>query len=192
MFSRSLQAAEEYYRASLGLLIVLQGLDASGKDSTIKHVTSGLNPQGVEVRSFKRPSAAEVREHAGQPIGPAASIFVIVLAQSEATARTYAARHEEAFSAASDLVGLGAANVDPDHQERLELKAAAFQPRHDSPVELEHHHDKQRAVDRPYYRDRERPAVRDHDQVVDTTDKHPDRDREQRDGDRHEHNALAA
>jgi len=43
MFSRSLQAAEEYYRASLGLLIVLQGLDASGKDSTIKHVMSGLN-----------------------------------------------------------------------------------------------------------------------------------------------------
>jgi polyphosphate kinase 2 (PPK2 family) len=47
---------------SLGLLIVLQGLDASGKDGTIKHVMSGLNPQGVEVRSFKQPSAAEL-EH---------------------------------------------------------------------------------------------------------------------------------
>jgi len=45
-----------------GLLIVLQGLDASGKDGTIKHVMSGLNPQGVEVRGFKQPSAAEL-EH---------------------------------------------------------------------------------------------------------------------------------
>jgi SulP family sulfate permease len=38
-------------------------------------------------------------------------MFVIVLAQSAATARTYTARHEEAFSADGDLVGLGAANV---------------------------------------------------------------------------------
>jgi PPK2 family polyphosphate:nucleotide phosphotransferase len=49
-------------QGALGLLIVLQGLDASGKDGTIKHVMSGLNPQGVEVRSFKQPSAAEL-EH---------------------------------------------------------------------------------------------------------------------------------
>jgi polyphosphate kinase 2 (PPK2 family) len=44
------------------LLIVLQGLDASGKDSPIKHVMSGLNPQGVAVRSFKRPSREDL-EH---------------------------------------------------------------------------------------------------------------------------------
>jgi PPK2 family polyphosphate:nucleotide phosphotransferase len=49
-------------QSALGLLIVLQGLDAAGKDSTIKHVMSGVNPQGVEVRSFKQPSAAEL-EH---------------------------------------------------------------------------------------------------------------------------------
>jgi PPK2 family polyphosphate:nucleotide phosphotransferase len=49
-------------QSALGLLIVFQGLDASGKDGTIKHVMSGLNPQGVEVRSFKQPSAAEL-EH---------------------------------------------------------------------------------------------------------------------------------
>ena len=47
-------------QTAFGLLIVLQGLDASGKDGTIKHVMSGLNPQGVEVRSFKQPSAAEL------------------------------------------------------------------------------------------------------------------------------------
>jgi PPK2 family polyphosphate:nucleotide phosphotransferase len=41
------------------LLIILQGMDAAGKDSTIKHVMSGVNPQGVEVTSFSEPSAEE-------------------------------------------------------------------------------------------------------------------------------------
>lgn len=45
---------------TFGVLLVLQGLDASGKDSTIKHVMSGVNPQGVEVRAFKQPSAEEL------------------------------------------------------------------------------------------------------------------------------------
>ena len=42
------------------VLIVLQAMDAAGKDSLIKHVMSGLNPQGVEVHSFKQPSAEEL------------------------------------------------------------------------------------------------------------------------------------
>ena len=42
------------------ILVVLQGIDAAGKDSTIKHVLSGLNPQGVGVTSFKVPSAEEL------------------------------------------------------------------------------------------------------------------------------------
>jgi PPK2 family polyphosphate:nucleotide phosphotransferase len=42
------------------VLIVLQAMDAAGKDSVIKHVMSGLNPQGVEVHSFKQPSAEEL------------------------------------------------------------------------------------------------------------------------------------
>jgi len=45
---------------TFGMLLVLQGLDASGKDSTIKHVMSGLNPQGVAVRAFKQPSAEDL------------------------------------------------------------------------------------------------------------------------------------
>jgi PPK2 family polyphosphate:nucleotide phosphotransferase len=45
---------------TFGVLLVLQGLDAAGKDSTIKHVMSGVNPQGVEVRAFKQPSAEEL------------------------------------------------------------------------------------------------------------------------------------
>ena len=42
------------------VLIVLQGMDAAGKDSLIKHVMSGVNPQGVEVTPFKQPSADEL------------------------------------------------------------------------------------------------------------------------------------
>ena len=41
------------------LLVILQGMDAAGKDSTIKHVMSGVNPQGVEVTSFSEPSTEE-------------------------------------------------------------------------------------------------------------------------------------
>lgn len=42
------------------ILIVLQAMDAAGKDSAIKHVMSGLNPQGVQVTSFKTPSKEEL------------------------------------------------------------------------------------------------------------------------------------
>jgi PPK2 family polyphosphate:nucleotide phosphotransferase len=44
------------------VLVVLQAMDAAGKDSTIKHVMSGVNPQGCQVSSFKAPSTEEL-EH---------------------------------------------------------------------------------------------------------------------------------
>ena len=43
------------------VLIVLQAMDAAGKDGIIKHVMSGINPQGCEVHSFKQPSAEELQ-----------------------------------------------------------------------------------------------------------------------------------
>jgi PPK2 family polyphosphate:nucleotide phosphotransferase len=43
-----------------GLLLIFQAIDAAGKDGTIKHVMSGVNPQGVDVTSFKAPSAEEL------------------------------------------------------------------------------------------------------------------------------------
>jgi PPK2 family polyphosphate:nucleotide phosphotransferase len=49
-------AAQDTY----GVLLCLQGLDAGGKDGTIRHVMSGVNPQGVQVSSFKVPSAEEL------------------------------------------------------------------------------------------------------------------------------------
>ncbi len=52
--------AKLYAQDVYALLIVLQALDAAGKDGTIKHVMSGLNPQGCRVTSFKQPSALEL------------------------------------------------------------------------------------------------------------------------------------
>ncbi|MGA9489739.1 MAG: polyphosphate kinase 2 family protein, partial [Mycobacterium sp.] len=48
-----------FAQANRSLLIILQAIDAAGKDGTIKHVMSGLNPEGVDVYSFKAPSATE-------------------------------------------------------------------------------------------------------------------------------------
>lgn len=47
-------------QGSHGVLVCLQALDAGGKDGTIRHVMSGVNPQGVHVSSFKVPSATEL------------------------------------------------------------------------------------------------------------------------------------
>jgi polyphosphate kinase 2 (PPK2 family) len=47
-------------QATHGVVVVLQALDAAGKDGTIRHVMSGVNPQGVRVESFKVPSAREL------------------------------------------------------------------------------------------------------------------------------------
>jgi PPK2 family polyphosphate:nucleotide phosphotransferase len=49
-----------YAQDTDALLVIFQAMDAAGKDSTIKHVMSGLNPQGTEVHSFKTPSAGEL------------------------------------------------------------------------------------------------------------------------------------
>jgi len=50
-----------YASGRWSVLIVLQAMDAAGKDSIIKHVMSGINPQGCEVHSFKQPSEEELR-----------------------------------------------------------------------------------------------------------------------------------
>jgi PPK2 family polyphosphate:nucleotide phosphotransferase len=65
MLSRGVEwlAAEQdklYAQDRRSLLLVFQAMDAAGKDSTIKHVMSGVNPQGVQVVSFKQPSALDL------------------------------------------------------------------------------------------------------------------------------------
>lgn len=58
----ALAKAQELLYASdtWSILLVFQALDAAGKDSTIKHVMSGINPQGCQVHSFKQPSSEEL------------------------------------------------------------------------------------------------------------------------------------
>ena len=50
-----------YASNSYAVLLIFQGMDSSGKDGAIKHVMSGVNPQGCEVFSFKHPSVAELQ-----------------------------------------------------------------------------------------------------------------------------------
>jgi PPK2 family polyphosphate:nucleotide phosphotransferase len=54
-FQEKLYASDQW-----GLLLVFQAMDAAGKDGTIKHVLSGVNPQGCQVTSFKQPSQEEL------------------------------------------------------------------------------------------------------------------------------------
>ena len=49
-----------YAQDHWAVLLVFQAMDAAGKDGTIKHVTSGINPQGCQVYSFKQPSGEEL------------------------------------------------------------------------------------------------------------------------------------
>ena len=50
-----------YASSRYALLLIFQGMDASGKDGAIRHVMSGINPQGCEVFSFKQPSEEELK-----------------------------------------------------------------------------------------------------------------------------------
>jgi PPK2 family polyphosphate:nucleotide phosphotransferase len=63
-YVRKLSAMQEllYAHNRYALLLIFQAMDAAGKDSAIKHVMSGINPQGCQVSSFKHPSAEEL-EH---------------------------------------------------------------------------------------------------------------------------------
>lgn len=60
--NEELEALQEllYAEGKHKLLVILQGMDAAGKDGTIRHVFEGVNPQGVSVTSFKVPSAEEL------------------------------------------------------------------------------------------------------------------------------------
>ena len=52
-----------YADARFAVLVIFQAMDAAGKDGTIRHVMSGVNPQGCEVRSFGPPDAEELKHH---------------------------------------------------------------------------------------------------------------------------------
>lgn len=52
-----------YAEGKYGILIIFQAMDTAGKDGAIKHVMSGLNPQGTSVFSFKQPSSEDLKHH---------------------------------------------------------------------------------------------------------------------------------
>src|ERR1700689_5019897 len=53
--------AKLYAQGCWSVLLIFQAMDAAGKDGTVKHVMSGVNPEGVQVSSFKIPSATELQ-----------------------------------------------------------------------------------------------------------------------------------
>jgi len=57
LFQRIMNAQDKY-----SMLLVLQGMDASGKDGVVRRIFSGLNPSGIKIHSFKAPTAEE-RDH---------------------------------------------------------------------------------------------------------------------------------
>ena len=57
LYQRIMNAQNKY-----SMLLVLQGMDASGKDGVVRRIFSGLNPSGVKIHSFKAPTAEE-RDH---------------------------------------------------------------------------------------------------------------------------------
>src|SRR3954447_14848438 len=73
--------ARLYAEDAPSVLVVLQGIDAAGKDSSVKHVFSGTNPQGVRVYTFKEPTAEEAahdflwRYHADAPANGMIHVF---------------------------------------------------------------------------------------------------------------------
>jgi PPK2 family polyphosphate:nucleotide phosphotransferase len=81
--NRELETLQEllYAQHLHKLLIILQGMDTSGKDGTIRHVFEGVNPQGVQVTSFKVPTPEELdhdylwRTHACVPVKGQIMIF---------------------------------------------------------------------------------------------------------------------
>jgi SulP family sulfate permease len=89
--------------AMIAAIAVSRGADLAARGTAVL----GPVPRGLP--HFGVPALG--RHDAAALLGTAASMFVVILAQSAATSRTYAATHEEPFSEEADLVGLGAANV---------------------------------------------------------------------------------
>ncbi|HEY0258041.1 MAG TPA: polyphosphate kinase 2 family protein, partial [Candidatus Methylacidiphilales bacterium] len=73
--------AKLYAQEQWSLLLIFQAMDAAGKDGTIKHVMSGINPQGCQVTSFKSPSTEDLkhgylwRSNAAMPVRGEIGIF---------------------------------------------------------------------------------------------------------------------
>lgn len=92
------------------LLVVLQGIDAAGKDGTIRHVFSGMNPQGVRVAAFKQPTPEEAahdflwRVHKVAPARGEVVIFNRSHYEDVLVARVHELVHETVWRARYDAI----------------------------------------------------------------------------------------
>jgi hypothetical protein len=84
------------------ILLIFQAMDAAGKDGAIRHVMSGVNPQGCQVSSFKHPSAAEASgviatdrstrwSGTCMPMGPGSSSFICTCPRTNSDAASWSA-----------------------------------------------------------------------------------------------------
>ena len=101
-----------YAQNRWSLLLVFQAMDAAGKDSTIKHVMSGVNPQGCQVVSFKQPSSRRTRprlpvalRQAPSRTGPDRHLQPLVLRRGSGRARASGVPEAATASAAARQQG---------------------------------------------------------------------------------------
>ena len=127
-----------YAEKKRSLLLILQGMDTSGKDGTIRHVMSGVNPQGVQVTSFDVPSAEELahdylwRVHRAAPAQGRIGIFnrshyedvLVVRVHQLVPPKTWRARYQQINNFERILTESGTAvlkcflYIDKDEQKR--------------------------------------------------------------------------
>lgn len=113
-----------YAANNASLLIVLQGLDAAGKDGTIRHLFSGVNPQGTRVHCFKEPSAVEAshdflwRAHQAAPARGEVTIFnrshyedVLIVRVHKLVSRAVWSRRFEMINAFEDMLTRGGTRI---------------------------------------------------------------------------------
>lgn len=102
--------ARLYAENKNALLVVLQGMDTSGKDGAVRHVFSGLNPQGCHVTSFKKPSEAEAdrdflwRIHAAIPPRGEIAVFNRAHYEDVLIVRVHNFVPEKVWSARYDMI----------------------------------------------------------------------------------------
>ena len=91
------------------LIAVVLAIGVSRAAELARHGVAVVGPVPRGLPGLALPALG--RHDAATLLGAAASLFVVILAQSAATSRAYAVRYEEAFSENTDLIGLGAANA---------------------------------------------------------------------------------
>lgn len=142
------QQARLYAEGAQSLLVVLQAMDTGGKDGTIRNVFGGVNPQGVRVTSFKRPTEEELahdflwRVHAATPARGQIAVFnrshyedvLVVRVHGLAPARVVKRRYEHIRAWEAELADAGTRVVKLMLHISYDEQRARLQSRLDDPA----------------------------------------------------------